>query len=622
MFNYRSIFLPSQFVTHIVVTRILTGMWLFAFITIVLVADPTVYGAYSIPKTYLFVLFIPAFIFAIGILSLKITKPVFTFTLIEVLLFVRIIWIIISNDKPFQLVSSMGFIVLLSLTLLTIVTRQYLKGDTRLNAIYFARSMFFLGLVQVGIGLYQLMNASQLLSLSIKTPMIGTIGSANGYGLFLAISLVSGLYLLFLDHTTYFKKIIVFFGLSFLASAVVLNGSRGAVFALFFTGTVLFILYQTIMKRKMKVIGFLSVCLLIAFGSFLFLLNPESSYGRVMVWRLSFPMLTDHMTTGIGFGEYAREYLFYQARFFENIENIGFAYKAANLKQTHNEFFQSFFETGIPGGILFCSVWGISVFIWVKKLLLSKSEKGPENFFSWNKNGKTGQDILFISILLIIIFHSLLDTPLHVLSLSIIAYYSLSFCPVKEFKVKVANLILIFSIFLSSLLLFWVALKTGREYVAYQLWERGYEFTQNKKWVWAIQNYEKADHVLPMNGELKFNLGAAYIFNGNYSKGLGYLNSALETFTDRNIFLANSYAQLKLKNYQQAVDNAKIALSMFPDQLAPHLLLGEIYFHLGRISESKLSLTKCINEDTRIKSDETLQIQRDAKLLWSQLYRE
>lgn len=83
-----------------------------------------------------------------------------------------------------------------------------------------------------------------------------------------------------------------------------------------------------------------------------------------------------------------------------------------------------------------------------------------------------------------------------------------------------------------------------------------------------------------------------------------------------------SYASLKQKQFTNAEYYAKIALSMFPSQLAPHLLLGEIYYEQGKIEKSKKSLLKCINKETPIQSIQTDEISKDAKKLWDKFYGE
>ena len=116
------------------------------------------------------------------------------------------------------------------------------------------------------------------------------------------------------------------------------------------------------------------------------------------------------------------------------------------------------------------------------------------------------------------------------------------------------------------------------------------EHSVNMEWKAAILDLSKAIEYLPEKGELLFNLGTANIFNDQYSKGLYFTNESKKYFNDKNIYLSESYAHIQLGEYKKAEEKALIALSMFPTHLAPHLLLGEIYFYLGDKEKSKASL--------------------------------
>src|SRR5690606_715845 len=135
-------------------------------------------------------------------------------------------------------------------------------------------------------------------------------------------------------------------------------------------------------------------------------------------------------------------------------------------------------------------------------------------------------------------------------------------------------------------------------------WKKGVELVRKQEWEPAIFYYQRALGRLEEKGELSYHLGSAMVFNGQYSKGIYWLGESKKDFNDRNIYLSESLANLKLGKLEKAEQSAKRALCMFPTHLAPHLLLGEIYYEEDRIKESKASLIKCINEDISIKSVE------------------
>ncbi|HMB98670.1 MAG TPA: hypothetical protein VKM36_09320 [Balneolaceae bacterium] len=139
-------------------------------------------------------------------------------------------------------------------------------------------------------------------------------------------------------------------------------------------------------------------------------------------------------------------------------------------------------------------------------------------------------------------------------------------------------------------------------------------------WQKATGHYQHALEYLPDEGELHFHMGAALVMQESPSRGLVHLEHALKNFNDRNIYLSRSLAFTELKQYGKAEENAHTALSMFPDHLAPHLLLGEIYHYTKLENKSKESLLKCIKQQTSVQSDQTKQISEDAADMWKQFY--
>jgi tetratricopeptide (TPR) repeat protein len=153
-------------------------------------------------------------------------------------------------------------------------------------------------------------------------------------------------------------------------------------------------------------------------------------------------------------------------------------------------------------------------------------------------------------------------------------------------------------------------------------WQRGYEYGKQHRWLPAVQEYQEALQYLPQEGELLFHTGSALVMQESYSNGIFYLQESKKWYNERNIYLSLSYANLRMYNLKEAEQNARTALSMFPDHLAPHLLLGQIFYEQGRLEESKKSLLKCIHRQTSIQSDDVRQISMDAKELWDKYFHE
>ena len=328
----------------------------------------------------------------------------------------------------------------------------------------------------------------------------------------------------------------------------------------------------------------------------------ESSSGRWMLWEITSMMIEDTPIFGVGHGNYSREYLNYQATYFEDTKHAENAYKAANIKQAHNEFLQSFAEGGIISVVLLISIWILPAIFLLKKLNTNNL------IFALSRLG----------ILVSILIHSLIDSPLHVLPVAMIGYATIATTDKTLFTLSNRSKYL--CIILASAYFMFISIKKSKAYPGHHYWKNGVEHIQKKQWSLAITDLEYALEKLPKKGELLFQLGSAHIFDQQYTRGMYFIDESKKNFNDRNIYLSESYALLKLKKYEQAKQSASTALSMFPTHLAPHLLLGEIYYYLDEERLSKASLSKCINEDIEIKSVETEQISEDAKVLWKNFY--
>lgn len=330
-----------------------------------------------------------------------------------------------------------------------------------------------------------------------------------------------------------------------------------------------------------------------------------------MIWRISLPMFSENPLTGIGFGNYAVKYLEYQSKFFSNPENLCLAHKAVNLKQAHNEYLQILCETGLLGFFIFLLLIFFIVWAIYKNMKNSKAKK------------EIIQEIGILSIFIFILFHGFVDDSLHFVPTAILFFIIMGLAQpnIKNIFPKRSFILpSIIGIFLILFLYTFLGLRFFDQYRGFKSWAKGQSQVRKNHMVLALPHLKEANKKLPDNGELQFHLGSALALNKNYADGLYYLEKSLSSFSDRNIYLSMSYAYMKLYDLKKAEKYAVIALSMFPDHLAPHLLLGQIYFKMNEFDKSKYALRKCINLETNARSTEVMNIKRDAQKLWSRYF--
>lgn len=604
--------------------KLFTGGCIILTAWIMITVDPWAYRSFNALKQTLFMsgtgLLITGFVFAVIIRK----KNSLVLSVIELVIFIRILWLAAAHPDPGSYIQSTSFWLLLSLLVFTTVCRQLYGCPSGYNReklqTMFLQMTAGLALLQAFIGIFQFFMFEP--SDNLKTTLLGTLGAANGYGLLLAIGLIAHLGLL-LSTKTRMKRLFLISSMFFILSVLFLNGSRGALLSLAVSLTLFgFVRFQnktrqvwltrqmlnnwqprnlTVFKRAFA--GGVLVLLLILSG-FLYRVDIESSQGRWMVWQLSAPMLIENPFTGIGHGNYATEYLNYQSRWFQHKGHQSHTWKAANLKQAHNEFFQSFFEGGLPGGLLF-------LFLWLYPL-----------FHYWKNKSKLNlTDVALFAILAAILCHSLVDSPLHVLPVTIIAYFILGITPLPVAHLRSDKFSSAFAMSLVSVSFFVsVVFQFVMAYPGQWHWKKGVIAAESFSWKIAADYYQQALEYLPDEGELHYHMGSALVIQVAPSRGLVHLNQALKNFNDRNIWLSMSLAYIELKQYEKAEENALAVLSMFPDHLAPHLLLGEIYYYTGQENKSKESLLKCIKQQTSVQSDQTQKISEDAAEMWRRFY--
>lgn len=557
-----------------------------------LLVDPLAYHSFTALKNL--VVTVGVSIFLVWLIT---TSKKIELGWIALLFALRIVWLALSNPDWLLHPSNDGFYLSISLLGVLIVSQNL---DQKKFFAFFLWGLLVLGITQACIGVYQLAMFIPNASVPIKTPFIGTFGTSNGLGIFLVLSAISGISLSYKHRNLllYASTLIVLVGL-------VLTESRGSVLAFLIVFSIVLgiIFYQKIQNALLKRALIGSIMLAIFLSSFfLYRADMESSSGRWMIWEITALMVQDNPVFGVGHGNYSREYLNYQAVYFEDESHAENIIKAANIKQAHNEFLQSLAEGGLGSGVLLFAIW---TFPFVQ---IYRDRKGKYSVSDLTKPAMVSA----------IVLHSLIDSPLHVLPVAIAGYAIIGTIDKNLFVLSRWSKYVLF--FLVSIYCVFISVRKINTYSGHRFWKNGVEHIQKKQWKLAINDFEVALERLPQKGELQYQLGAAYVFDGQYSRGIYFINESKKNFNDRNIYLSESYGLIQLEKFEEAKEKALVVLAMFPAHLAPHLLLGEIYYNLGDIELSKESLKKCITEDIEIKSIETKQISEEAKELWERFH--
>ncbi|MDR0542979.1 MAG: O-antigen ligase family protein [Dysgonamonadaceae bacterium] len=191
-------------------------------------------------------------------------------------------------------------------------------------------------------------------------PVTGTFGNPGPLGGFLAITGVccTGLFRQAIQERKI--QLTIFAGLSFgiLTAGILLSDSRAAFLSMFIGWTVLW--YENIRKLFQKnktLIQIVLVGSMIGLCYLLYFHRPASANSRLLIWRISANMIVAKPLFGQGTGAFDREYMLYQAAYFEQYPESPLAIVADNAAYPYNEWMHVLIELGIVGYCLLLSVF-------------------------------------------------------------------------------------------------------------------------------------------------------------------------------------------------------------------------------------------------------------------------
>jgi len=189
----------------------------------------------------------------------------------------------------------------------------------------------------------------------------GTIGNPGPLGGFLAVAVVCSTALV---RQAIKEKRFCWILINGLATCILLTGllltdSRTAFLSLSIgLAAVWADRFQKLFNNKCKpavFIAFAVITPLLCY--FLYLYRPASADARLLIWRVSANMIADKPLLGHGIGAFDREYMLYQAAYFERNPQSSLLMVADNAAYPYNEWLHVWIELGAIGVCLLLAVF-------------------------------------------------------------------------------------------------------------------------------------------------------------------------------------------------------------------------------------------------------------------------
>lgn len=292
----------------------------------------------------------------------------------------------------------------------------------------------------------------------------------------------------------------------------------------------------------------------IGLGILIFNYRADSAKARLLIWRVSADMIADNPIAGHGIGAFNRQYMLYQADYFEQNPDSQFRMVADNTAHPYNEFLHIWIELGIVGLALILAMVTIAVTVPADKTMSAP-----------------------LVALLVFSCFSYPSYKLGLLVLFPVLWGIISSKSLFEVKYQWVLGILILSFVIT---LFW----SGSGYMSYR--------QAKDKVRLLLHSYDKdaADYVITHFNRLQ----SDYRFNTLYLLAmLKYPEMMNESDLERIMPICENWCDIgdyyfENEVYDCAGNYYRTAAWMVPTRITPNYLLWKMYMHQNRVEDAKV----------------------------------
>lgn len=418
----------------------------------------------------------------------------------------------------------------------------------------------------------------------------GLMGNPNA----LSISLMMPLFFVWPTFLSGKRKIVGIGILLLLISAIIILQCRSVWIAVFVGFSAYY--YHNILaffKRNPPLKQALIIFLVIAFtvcGAYgLYRFKPESTIGRVLIWKNAVEMLTEKPIFGIGLGNFSKAYNLKQAAYFA--QGRGSAQEITVARFTnmpYNEYLHIFIESGIPSGLLFLT----TLYLVLKALKKHRQRQEKRIILAAFSALDTASLFNYTLLVPTVAFQFVMLISL------------LSAQKAKAFSLS-ANKAL-----LPALLLILTSLGVLQYKVSQHQIING-RFQQIKTAKAMHQYYEKHQGLLRQNPKSLYIYGLGQLREQNPTKAIELFALAATKASNYNIYLMRGKAYGLTKEFSQAEEDLMMAHNMVPGLLRPRYELVKLYSKTGQKAKALQLAEETLLMGTRVENHWSKKIMAD-----------
>lgn len=489
---------------------------------------------------------------------------------------------------PKWLILKVGLLVYLTLT----VVDQIYPFDTIRYSIHsrLRICIVFSIFVQACLGIYT------YLYISPNLPLTGTLDNPAGFAACLCGGFPFCLYEV-INRKGVARYGFISIGFIILI-AVVLSESRAGMMSL-----VAIFLFYIVRKIQINIICKMFIILFVVFLTLfsLYKIKTDSADGRLLIWQCTISMIRDCPIIGWGPDGFKKNYMEYQAKYFQTHNNSPYSQLADNVQHPFSEYLNISANYGIIGLL----VLSYCVYFLCKCYYQNPSTKTETAFLS------------FLAILVFGLFSYPLTYPfvcfLLIYSTIILTVNSLSFVNLH----KPNNVTMIFLLFTLCINIYVGIVKLCSAIKVEVGCKKADSLSMLGNTKEALINYDKIYEISNLNPCYLYNYSSELYRNGYYQKGLMIALQCRNLWSnyELELLLGQLYENLSLE--LEAIQCYKKAALMCPNRFTPLYKLALLLKKMEKYTEMRYIANILINKPAKIPSEKINRIRSEmTKILY------
>lgn len=545
--------------------------------------SPALQNGVSVSKTFFFTEGVILLLLIGSITWLFSNKPLWIrCSRIDLICAILVIYIFIRSD--FRL--SPRMIDLMALTCFYLLLR-------RCNWRYFLLIFYAISVAGIIQSLYGLLQLYNILPSHGQFKLTGTFFNLGAYAAFISFSACASLVLIFHFKE---KRGILIPQLNIILAIIVLPITYNR--AAWITSVVVALfLYMPFIKKHFRYGILIATGILVLAGTYY--LKKDSANGRILAWKVTTEMIRQQPAIGIGYDQFAAQYMNYQADYLATKGSPNEKQLADNIYYAFNDLFQLTAELGIIGGS------GILLLLFACFAIKKQS-----------KFRYAGQAIILAYIITGSFYYPHFILPLKIIGVTGLAILSrLDTSVTYHLNIgryqKAATTAFIFIISVAGIIF------TGRQKTAYQYWGKAQFAYEHQRYNESLQYFNQALPYLQKNGELLSEAGKACFLADSLDKAAAYLKQS-KAFLN-NTVIETTLGDISVRQHQfTAAENYyQQALNMVPNRFYTEYLLFKLYIASNNNEKACNRANLILHKDIKVPSTAVQQIQDSARTYYA-----